>query len=102
MTADDNRNPDGTFKEGNNANPNGCNGHNPGWQRYGTRLEKWLELSGEKLMDLADDEAKLRKLPVIDIGAIRHAKEIGFGSKMLDYLNAALDRIEGKESSETN
>jgi hypothetical protein len=34
-----NRNEDGAFKEGNNANPSGVNGHNEGWQRVGDRAQ---------------------------------------------------------------
>jgi hypothetical protein len=94
--ADTDRNPDGTVKAGGVLNPEGLNGHTAGWQRYDTRLRRFLEMSGDKLKALADDPVELGKLPVIDIGAIRHAKEIGYGSKMLDYLNAALDRLEGK------
>jgi hypothetical protein len=91
------RNPDGTFAPGNVSNPTGKNGHLVGWQPYRTRLQRFLNMPMDELMVLAADEEKLMKLPVIDVGAIRHAREIGIpGTKHLDYLNAALDRLEGK------
>lgn len=96
MTEDTSRNPDGTFAEGNNANPNGQNGHPKGWQRYGTRLQKWLEMSGDELILLANDKPRLNKLSVIDIAAIRHAKGMCDGNEFLEYLNNALDHIQGK------
>ena len=54
MPEDPNRNPDGTFKAGNNANPEGVNGHNEGWQRIGDRAQKLAEkYTAEEIVEMA-------------------------------------------------
>lgn len=77
---DPNRNEDGTFKTGGNSNPEGNNGNLKGWQKYGTRLQTWLEKPGEEIEALFDAEGKktkeLMKKSVIDITAAMHARDM--------------------------
>jgi len=96
---DPNRKPDGTFAEGNNANPEGNNGHLEGWQRYGTRLQRWLLKNGEEIAkEFEDDGKSLMKRPVIDIACIQHAKDMITGEPETRQRarEAAIDRIDGK------
>jgi hypothetical protein len=67
-----------------------------GWQRYGTRLQKWLALSGEEIAELVSNGEKRNKLSSIDIACVRQAAAIIGGEQWLDALEKGLDRIEGK------
>jgi hypothetical protein len=96
MSVSENQNPDGTFKAGNNANPEGNNGHLAGWQRYGDRIQKWFELPAEELAKyVADGGVLLNKMSAIDNACIKHVINTYSGDKTLAYLKEALDRIEG-------
>ena len=88
MSEDANRNEDGKFKAGNNANPEGINGHLEGWQRYGTRLQKWMAMPGEEIARLVGSTAERNKLSSIDIACVRQAAAIIGGEQWLEALRA--------------
>ena len=90
------RRPDGTFAPGNNANPEGKNGHLAGWMRYGDRLQKWLALPGDEIAALVSNSEERMKLSSIDIACVRQAAAIIGGDAWLEALEKGLDRIEGK------
>lgn len=96
MPVTEHQNPDGTFKEGNNANPNGGNGNVTGWQKSGTRLQRWYAKPAKELKELAENLEKLEELTAIDVACARVVIGSMFGKETLAHFNAAMDRIEGK------
>lgn len=90
------RNADGTFPEGVSGNPSGTNGHQAGWQRYGDRLQKFLDLPYEDLVLLCANKAKFRKLSSIDRASASQALAIGKGSRQSRERELGIDRIEGR------
>lgn len=77
-------------------NPEGKNGHIKGWQRYGTRIQTWLDKTGREMESLTEEEIKDR--PLIDIACIQHARDMVTGTPedRRRARESALDRIEGK------
>jgi hypothetical protein len=89
------RNPDGTFAAGNVSNPEGKNGHLPGWQRYGDRLQKWLNMPVTELLALAGDEKRKAELSTIDAICVQHVANSIAGKNILPERKELIDRIEG-------
>lgn len=77
-------------------NPTGANGHLKGWQPYGQRLQKWLDVPGEEIARLVGSTDERMKLSSIDIACVRQAAAIIGGEAWLEALEKGLDRIEGK------
>lgn len=92
---DTNRKADGTFAPGNKANPTGENGHTKGWQRYGTRILKWLEMPVGDIAALAQNEEELAKLSSIDAICVQHVANAMHGRNVLAERRELIDRIEG-------
>ena len=90
------RDANGRLLPGCTANPEGNNGQKKGWQPYGERLQKWLARPAQEIKDLIDDREKLGALSSIDVACVRHVVGMLFGKETLKYLEAGLDRIEGK------
>lgn len=90
------RNPDGTFKQGISGNPSGTNSHLKGWQRVGTRLQKWYDTPREELERLVKSPQELDKLSGIDCACLRIVIGSIFGEDIIAHFNTAVDRIEGK------
>lgn len=98
MTDTSNHNPDGTFAEGNKANPTGENGHMKGYQRYGTRLERYGQMTFEELDALFTNKTEMRKLNAFERAAIAQAHKIADFDHKEHHgeRELGLDRIEGK------
>src|ERR1700733_12272669 len=90
------RENDGRWKQGVTPNPEGLNGHLKGWQRYGQRVQKWLELPVEELMALAGDEKRKAKLSTIDAICVQHVVNTIIGKAVLPERNELRARIEGR------
>lgn len=96
MSEIDNRKADGTFGANNNANPEGKNGHNTGWQRYGDRLQKWLAMPFTELQMIIDDVPNFNKLSTIDCVCAQQAYDMRSGVNKRLEREDALNRIEGR------
>jgi hypothetical protein len=93
------RDENGRLLPGAVINPEGNNGHNVGWQRYGLRVQKWLELPSAEIAKYADPatgEAEISKLSVIDAICVRHVLNTLAGKNVLKERHELLNRIEGK------
>jgi len=93
------RDESGRLLPGAVINPEGNNGHNVGWQRYGLRVQKWLELPSAEIAKYADPatgEAEISKLSVIDAICVRHVLNTLAGKNVLKERHELLNRIEGK------
>jgi hypothetical protein len=88
------RNPDGTFADGHSGNPDGAKARK-GWQPYGQRLQKYMDMPGEEIGALINDPERLHKLSGTDIACVRHSAEIIGGKAWMEALERALNRIEG-------
>lgn len=97
-----NRDENGCLLPGHTANPDGNNGHNKGWQRYGTRIQKWLHLNGDEVNEILNDKSRLGKLSTIDIICLKHIQGTMVGEKIKDERESLLDRIEGKPDTKIN
>lgn len=91
------RNEKGQLLPGNTANPNGNNGHLEGWQRYGTRLQKYLDMPSDEL-DAIVTGPEFKKYSNIDKAAILQAQRIGDAThaEHIPERERGLDRVEGK------
>lgn len=87
---------EGPAKVGEIRNPEGKNGHLKGWQRYGDRLQGWLDKPADEIAELVGDKRARGKLSSIDVACLRQAAEIIGGKAWLEALEKGLDRIEGK------
>lgn len=79
-------------------NTEGNNGHLAGWQRYGTRLQRYGKMSYEELKALTNDEVHMGKLSAFDRAAAFQALKIA-DHKDTDHIperERGNDRIEGK------
>lgn len=85
----------GRITEGTVLNPEGNNGHLTGWQRYGDRLQKWLNMPLAELKVLVTNQPELDRLSTIDVVCVRHASNMISGDNTLRERKEALDRIEG-------
>jgi hypothetical protein len=62
MMETNDRNPDGTFKNGCNLNPEGKNGHAKGWTRYGDRaITLGEKYSQAEILEFANNEERRTK-----------------------------------------
>lgn len=98
------RNEKGQLLPGETANPTGANGHNAGWQRYGDRIQKWLEMPFVELKALADTPAKFDALSSIDRRAAQHVIDMQsaeFSHRRLSSEDA-LNRIEGRPTQKVD
>lgn len=78
-------------------NPEGRNGHVEGYQPYGIRALKFLEMTEDAIAALAADKVERGKLPYIDAVIIRHlAATIADGKEARRERKDLLDRIEGQ------
>jgi len=89
------RNPDGTWPRGQSGNPAGVNNRARGWQRYGERVQKWLDMPIKDLLALATDEQAKSELSTIDAICVQHIANSVTGKQVLPERKELLDRIEG-------
>ena len=62
MAGSEIRNDEGTFAPGNVSNPEGKNGHAPGWQKYGRRAIALAEqYTPEQIIEFANNKDKRNK-----------------------------------------
>lgn len=98
MTEEDNgRNPDGTFKVGNCANPEGRGAKDSPWQPFGARCKYWLnKMTRRELRELAMNEEAMDKLSSYDSMVITALVGAQVGKERGKERERVLDRIEGK------
>lgn len=90
------RDENGRLEKGAILNPTGANGHNAGWQRYGDRLQKYLNMPLGELRALVANTEELDKLSQIDAVCVMQAFEMYYGSAARSEREDALNRIEGR------
>lgn len=94
-----NQNPDGTFKEGNKANPEGKNGHREGWQPYGIRSAYLLnKFTPDEIKDILTDPDKRKDVSTYDFIILTHIFGTYAGEDRRKEREQLIDRIEGKAS----
>lgn len=89
----------GRLLPGETANPEGNNGHLEGWQRYGTRLQRYGKMPLDELEAIIAS-AEFKKFSAFDRAAVFQAKRIANETDP-DHIperERGNDRIEGKSS----
>lgn len=66
-----------------------------GWQPYGRRLQKWLDMPVAELLAMAQDEEGKKNLSTIDAICVQHVANALIGKMALPERREMLDRIEG-------
>lgn len=93
---DNGRNPDGTFKAGCVANPEGRGAKDNPWQPFGVRSRYWLSrLTRRELRELAQNEEEMDKLSSYDSMVITALVGAQTGKDKGRERERVLNRIEG-------
>ena len=95
------RNARGRWVKGTTPNPEGKNGREKGWQPYGIRVQKWLNMSAEEVIAIYKDKEKMTKLTSIDLVCVKQVVGMLGGPKSIEERETCIDRIEGKSCQST-
>lgn len=93
------RNPNGTFPAGVSGNPGGENGQQKGWQRFGPRAQRFLNMSADDLSDLLNDKKRRNQLSSYDLHIARRVQNMAMAESTTEVRTegeSVLNRVEGE------
>lgn len=92
------RNPDGTFIKGVSGNPGGGEQHK-GWQKFGPRAQRFLNMSADDLSDLLNDKKRRNQLSSYDLHIARRVQNMAMAESTTEVRTegeSVLNRVEGE------